>query len=369
MPPTYVSKRLIGSGGAATLSIVSDVDIAVLAVDSCFDSGLSAVVDVLATANALRGDVPVPPAAFTVTIVGLKKQVRTGNGLIVNPVLARKMAQLPDLLIMPALGVKTPAEIIDTVRGHAALNLIRDSHADGAELAGACTGTFFLAESGVLDGRLATTSCWLGPAFRSQYPAVLLDETRIIARDARITTAGAAFAHIDLALSIVQQHSPSLANLTARYLLIGDHPSQAAFAMPALLARADPTMATFERWVRQRLSEPLQVSAAARDLGISERTLQRTTASVVGMSPLTSFNRSASTRQRSCCGTHRCRRTPLRPRLATATPERSVRWYASGETARSDHCGRDDRQAASDDSARSFCRLVSACGRDGSHPR
>ena len=86
MSLTYVSKRLIGSGGAATLSIVSDVDVAVLAVDGCFDSGLSAVVDVLATANALRQDVPAPPTAFTVTIVGLTKRVRTGNGLTVNPV-------------------------------------------------------------------------------------------------------------------------------------------------------------------------------------------------------------------------------------------------------------------------------------------
>ena len=172
---TYVSKRLIGSGGPATLGIVSDVDVAVLVVDGCFDSGLSAVVDVLATANALRQDVPAPPTAFTVTIVGLSKRVRTGNGLTVNPVPAKKMAQRPDLLVMPALGVKTPEEIIDTVRGHAALDLIRDSHTNGTELAGACTGTFFLAESGVLDGRLATTSWWLGPAFRSQYPAVRLD--------------------------------------------------------------------------------------------------------------------------------------------------------------------------------------------------
>ena len=110
------------------------------------------------------------------------------------------------------------------------------------------------------------TDGWQRPAggsvqhFAARYPAVLLDETRIIAQDAQITTAGAAFAHIDLALSIVQQHSPSLADLTARYLLIGDPPSQAAFAVPAMLARADPTMAAFERWVRQRLSEPLQIS-------------------------------------------------------------------------------------------------------------
>jgi hypothetical protein len=34
--------------------IVSDVDVAVPAVDDGFDSGLSAVLDVLATANTLR---------------------------------------------------------------------------------------------------------------------------------------------------------------------------------------------------------------------------------------------------------------------------------------------------------------------------
>src|SRR5829696_3216646 len=61
----------IGSGGPATLRIVSDVEVAVLAVDGCFDSGLSAVVDVLGTANALRQNVPAPPIEFTVTIVGL----------------------------------------------------------------------------------------------------------------------------------------------------------------------------------------------------------------------------------------------------------------------------------------------------------
>ena len=91
MSPPYVSKRLIGSGGPATLSIISDVDVAVLAVDGCFDSGLSAVVDILATANALRQDAPAAPTPFTVAIVGLKNQVRTGNGFISDtPSLSRR---------------------------------------------------------------------------------------------------------------------------------------------------------------------------------------------------------------------------------------------------------------------------------------
>jgi transcriptional regulator GlxA family with amidase domain len=262
------------------------MQIAVLVVDGAFDSGLTTVVDVLETMNALR-DADTAPVA--VTTVGLKTRVRTGHGHLVSTVPVDRLMHRPDLLVVPALGVKTPQQVVDTVRGpdNAGVSpLIRDLRADGVALAGACTGTFFLAESGELDGLRATTSWWLGPAFRARYPKVRLDDTQTLTHDDGITTAGAAFAHIDLALSIVQRCSPALADLVARYLLIGDRPSQAAFAVPTLLAQTDPLMSAFERWVRGRLAEPLSIVDTARALGVSERTLQRTTTAVVGMSPV-----------------------------------------------------------------------------------
>lgn len=100
-----------------------------------------------------------------------------------------------------------------------------------------------------------------------------------------ITTAGPAFAHLDLALSLVHRVSPALADLTARYLVLGDRPSQAAAALPALLAAGDPTVAAFERHIREHLPGPIGVGEAARDIGVSERTLQRATAAL-GMSPV-----------------------------------------------------------------------------------
>mgnify|MGYP001182391789 CR=1 FL=1 len=262
--------------------------IAVLAVPDLFDSGLSAVLDILATANALRADVATSVPPFDVTVTGTEASVRTGHGLRLATTPLTELDTVPDLLFMPAVGcgLRSPRQVVDVVQNHPALAHVAALHAAGSDLAAACTGTFFLAEAGVLDGLLATTSWWLGPAFRRRYTAVRLDESRTLARDGRVTTAGAAFAHIDLALSIVAQESPALAEMVARYLVIGDRPSQAISAVPSHLAGHDPVVTAFERWVRDHIAGPLQISRAAAAIGVSERTLQRTTAAVLGMSPI-----------------------------------------------------------------------------------
>lgn len=138
----------------------------------------------------------------------------------------------------------------------------------------------------MLDGRLATTSWWLAPVFRGRYPAVTVDDTRMVTTSDGITTAGAAFSHVDLALAIVRAHSPALADVVRRFLVIDDRPSQAAYTIPSALAAYDPLVSSFEQWVRARLADPLSIAAAARDLGVSERTLQRAVGRTLGCSPI-----------------------------------------------------------------------------------
>src|ERR1700683_4343100 len=188
--------------------------ITALAVPDLFDSGLSAVLDVLAAANALREDVATSVPPFDVTVAGTETEVRTGHGLRLATEPLTELGIVPDLLVMPAVGcgLKAPQQVVDIVRDHPALAHVAALHTAGSALAAACTGTFFLAEAGVLDGLRAPPSWWLGRAFRRRSPAVRLDDSRTLARDGRVTTAGAAFAHIDLALSLVAQESPGLAD-------------------------------------------------------------------------------------------------------------------------------------------------------------
>jgi len=264
--------------------------VAVLAVDGMFDSGLTTVLDILATANVLSGQAGLPAVPFEVTPVSGGGSITTAHGLQLATTPWRELhddpGRRPELAVMPAVGLRPPGEIVDIVRGHDFLAPIAALSETGTGLAAACSGTFFLAEAGVLDQLTATTSWWLSPAFRARYPRVELDDSRTLAIAGHVTTAGAAFAHIDLALSLVDRTSPVLAELAARYLVIGDRPAQAMAAVPSLLAAGDPTLAAFERYIRDHLAESMPIADAARALGLSERTLQRVTRTTIGMSPI-----------------------------------------------------------------------------------
>ncbi|MFI7415592.1 GlxA family transcriptional regulator [Streptomyces sp. NPDC049627] len=264
------------------------MDVAVLAYDGVFDSGLSALLDVLDGANSMRAELPEPPPAWRVSTIGFRRRVRTGAGHVVETLPVGK-AQGADLLLVPALAERRPDALIAHVSGTDSApvrRLVAATRERGTPVASACTGTFLLAESGVLDGRRATTSWWLAPYFRKRYPAVTLDETRMVTTSEGVTTAGAAFGHVDLALAIVRMRSPALAELVARYLVVDERPSQSAYTISSALAQSDPTLEAFERWARSHLEQPLSIADAARAIGVSERTLQRTVRRTLGTSPV-----------------------------------------------------------------------------------
>ncbi len=257
--------------------------------DGVFDSGLAVVSDILRTANDLLTVEGSSLAPWSLTLLGASTQARTNSGLLASTTPVQEVDEPIDVLVVPAMGVKRPDEVVAAAAApgtRPARDLLRAAHDAGTPVAVACTSTFLLAQAGVLDGLPATTSWWLGPVFRAHYPKVHLDEDRTLVSCGGVTTAGAAFAHIDLALSMVVSRSPAVADLVSRHLLLDARPSQAMYAMPALMAGYHPLVAAFERWVRAHLAGPVSIAEGARALAVSERTLQRSVAQTLGMSPV-----------------------------------------------------------------------------------
>jgi transcriptional regulator GlxA family with amidase domain len=265
--------------------------IAVLALDGVFDTGLATVLDTLATANELATLQKLPLPRFDFEVIGVRKTVRTSRGLRV-PVQDVSSVRRPDWAIVPAPGAKMPEPLLQALARRdtqEAIEQLRRWHAGGARIAAACIGSFLLAESGLLDGYEATSTWWLGPLFRQRYPRVKLDETRILVPSGDFVTAGAAMGHLELALWLVRQVSPALADMTAQYLLADIRVSQAPYMIPTHLAQADPLVERFERWARQRLHEGFSLETAAEAMSTSKRTLQRRIEAVLGKSPLSYF--------------------------------------------------------------------------------
>jgi transcriptional regulator GlxA family with amidase domain len=266
--------------------------VGVVAVPGCFDSGLTSVLDVLRTANASRRQVDRDIPAIGVQVVAQASEpVPTAGGLLVPVELtfdAADTARL-DLLIIPALGATSPAGVEDALQRQDVRSLrahLRRWFDDtGMELAAACTGTFVLAETALLDDRRATTSWWLTGVFRRRYPKVELDMSRMVVRDGPVTTAGAAFAHIDLAMSVVSRVSPQLAEVTAAALLVDERPARSVESALGYLSSADQLVTDFEGWVRAHLDEDISVADAAVAIGTNRRTLERRLRVRLGTTP------------------------------------------------------------------------------------
>jgi transcriptional regulator GlxA family with amidase domain len=265
--------------------------IAILALEQLFDSGLTVMLDTFTLANKFSSLQTGGALHFDVSIVGVRRKVKTGHGLAI-PVQPITRDLKPDWVLVPALNTGRPEQLIpalerrDVVQAKAEL---QKWHSQGAQIGASCIGTFLVAEAGLLDNQEATTTWWLAPVFRQRYPNVRLDETRMLVPSDIGATAGAAMGHLDLALWLVRKASPELASVVSRYLLADFRSSQAPYIIPNHLAQADPLILRFERWARSHLKQGFSLQEAADALATSARTLQRRCEAVLGKSPLSYF--------------------------------------------------------------------------------
>jgi transcriptional regulator GlxA family with amidase domain len=275
----------------ANFRVVYAMRIAVLALEGLFDTGLTVALDAFALANKFSATQMGGTPCFDVSIVGVRRKVRSSQGLGI-PVRAVTPDLKPDWVIVPALATGTPAQLVPALERpdvrKAKAQLLK-WHADGAQIAASCIGTFLVADCGLLDHREATTTWWLAPLFRQRYPKVLLDESRMLVPSDRGVTGGAAMGHLDLTLWLIRKTSPELATVVSRYLLADIRSLQAPYIIPNHLAQADPLILRFEKWARDHLKAGFSLPDAAGALATSARTLQRRCEAVLGKSPLSYF--------------------------------------------------------------------------------
>jgi transcriptional regulator GlxA family with amidase domain len=265
--------------------------ICILALEELFDTGLIVTLDAFKLANNLAGLQMGGTPRFEVSVVGVRKKVKSGQGLSI-PVKAITPALKPDWVIVPALSAGTPDKLIPALERRDVKDAkiqLQKWHAKGVHIAASCIGSFILADAGLLEHCEATTTWWLAPLFRQRYPNVALDESRMLVPSGRVVTTGALMGHLDLALWLIRRASPQLASIVSRYMLANIRTSQAQYIIPNHLAQGDALISKFEKWAREHLKEGFSLQEAAAALATSPRSLQRRCEAVLGKSPLSYF--------------------------------------------------------------------------------
>lgn len=262
------------------------VSVEILVLKYAQASSVAITFDVLATANRLRQSAGRTPP-FAVRAAG--SGARSVRGLV-SAALPAGSGGEPKLVIVPGLGLADESSMVQGLARRGAVEgreRLLHAAACGAEIATSCSGTFLVAETGLLQGRRATTTWWLAPLFRRRYPGVTLDTDALIVRDGTITTAGAAMAHLDLMLALVARHAGRpLADLCARYLLLDERRSQARYMALEHLAAGDEHVARAERFARHRLEAGFTMDDLAEAACLSPRTFARRLQQTLGMSPV-----------------------------------------------------------------------------------
>jgi transcriptional regulator GlxA family with amidase domain len=157
-----------------------------------------------------------------------------------------------------------------------------------ARLTSLCSGAFFLAAAGVLDGKRATTHWGVADRLQADFPAIDVDADAIFIRADNIWTSAGVTAGMDLALALVEQdygRELALEVATEMVVYLKRPGGQSQFSAHLLSERtAKPNIRELQSWILDNLQEKLSGAQLADKAMMSERHFARVFQQEVGVS-------------------------------------------------------------------------------------
>ncbi len=173
-------------------------------------------------------------------------------------------------------------------------DFIRTASSGARRTASVCTGAFFLAASGLLDGRRATTHWRYAPKLKAMYPPVRVDGDRIVLNDTGVWTSAGMTAGIDMVLALIEEDlGREIARAVARMLVVYYRRPGGQYQYSSLLD-LDPESDRIRKaliFAREHLSDRLSVERLAEAAHLSVRQFGRGFVASTGLTPAKAIER------------------------------------------------------------------------------
>jgi transcriptional regulator GlxA family with amidase domain len=233
------------------------------------------------TANAANGAV----RAYELMILSASgKPFRSEGGVVIAANASFADAPSFDTIFVPGgCGLR------NATIGTPVTAFLKDRARRTRRIASVCTGLFALAQTGLMDGRRATTHWRFVGEISRQFPQVLVEGDAIYLRDGKFYTSAGVTAGIDLSLALITEDLGEKAALgVARELVVYlKRPGgQAQFSEPLQFqTRASDGFADLATWILRNLKKDLSVELLAAQVNLGARHFSRRFKSVFGVTP------------------------------------------------------------------------------------
>lgn len=264
--------------------------VAVLTLEGCYASAAAGYVDVLQAANAYRGH-PWGDGRRTFEwqfVSATGGPVVTSNGMRIET--SSFDDECFDAVVIPGvhyLGFKAYTHLLDQLGD--TYQWLRAQWGAGAWIGTHCSGVFVLAQSGLLDGRSATTAWWLERQFRARYPKVDLQFRSALTEADRLLCASAMAMYLAQAIRVVDLFmGRAVAAHAAKSMMIDISETGQAAYLPVLTdtRHNDFVVERAQDWLRKHMAAEVSITDVARAVAVSERTLARKFTAALGQTPL-----------------------------------------------------------------------------------
>jgi transcriptional regulator GlxA family with amidase domain len=264
------------------------LDVTVVVLEDGFSSTAIMPVEIFHFAGKLWNDLHDHPAepAFRVQTASLSGgAVHSVYGLGMTPHVALSDIERTDIAIVSTSRLDLDLAFVEN---SALLPWLRQQHEAGALVVGVCMGAAYLAESGLLDGRMATTHWALADKFAARYPRVNWRPELFVTEDSRVLCSGGVFASIDVSLYLVEKlcgHEVAV-KCAKSMLLPMPRIHQTGYAMQALSqAHGDDRIREIEAFLQANYHTEISTQDLASRAGLGERTFVRHFKAATGKLP------------------------------------------------------------------------------------
>ncbi len=191
-----------------------------------------------------------------------------------------------DLVIVPALWgnprgiIKQYPELLAWLQHH---------HQQGALICAVGTGSFFLAQAGLLKHKVATTHWYYFDAFSALYPDVQLQRDRFITRAGNLYCAGSVNSVRDVMLHFIEEASGAdVANQVSRHFT---HEIKRSYTSTFLKStpqnyHEDEVIVEIQDWMHSQYHTQIRLEDMAEKFDISVRSLNRRFRQATGKTPV-----------------------------------------------------------------------------------